>query len=83
MNPFSPHEVPQEFLMVQYSSVTPTRRTPWFSEVLQFLKTPSPYLDQFEASTATEMGLPVRALASSMQFLMSVNPEILKAPSSF
>lgn len=78
--PDSPHEVPQEFLTFQYWSETPTKRTPWFNEVLQLLKTPDEYLDQLVASTATEMVLPAMAEAKSLQFLMSVNPEILKAP---
>jgi hypothetical protein len=40
MNPDSPQDVPHEFLTHQYWSETPTRRTPWLSEVLQLLKTP-------------------------------------------
>jgi hypothetical protein len=80
MNPLYPHEVPQEFLTHQYWSETPTKRTPWLREVLQLLKTPDLYGDQLLASTATETGLPVMALAKSLQVLTSVKPEILKGP---
>lgn len=62
MNPASPHEVPQEFLMVQYEEVEATRRTPWLTELAQLEKTPDLYGDQLEASTATEMGCWLRAL---------------------
>lgn len=63
MNPYSPHPVPQEFLMSQYYEVYPTARTPWFNPVLQLEKTPDLYDDQFEASTATETGAKVRAFS--------------------
>jgi len=47
------------------------------------LKTPLLYADQLEASTATEMGLPVKAVAKVLQSLISVNPEILNGPPVF
>jgi len=83
MCPFSPQVVPHEFLMVQNWSVTPTKVTPWFNWVLHPLKTPLLYDDQLEASTATEIGLPVRAVAKVLQSLISVNPEILNGPPVF
>lgn len=82
MNPLSPQVVPHEFLILQYSSVIPTKRTPWLSLVAQLLKTPFLYPDQLVASTATEMGLAETPLARSLQLLMSVKPEILKSPLS-
>ena len=81
--PFSPQVAPHEFLITQYWSVTPTNVTPWFNWVLHPLKTPPLYDDQAEASTATEMGLPVRAVAKVLQSLISVNPEILNGPVVF
>ena len=63
--------------------MTPTSVTPWLRLVLQLLKTPLEYLDQLVASTATETGLPVIALARSLQFVISVNPLILKSPVAF
>jgi hypothetical protein len=56
MYPFSPQEVPQEFLMCQIAPTFPTKVTPWFNLVAQFEKTPDLYKDQFEASTATDTG---------------------------
>lgn len=63
--------------------MSPTNNTPWLRLVLQLLNTPVLYADQLVASTATETGLPDTELAKSLQFLMSVNPEILKGPPSF
>jgi hypothetical protein len=80
MNPLSPHDPPHEFLILHEPATVPTKRTPWLRDVLQLLKTPLLYGDQLVASTATETGLPVRALAKSLQFLISVKPEILNAP---
>ena len=80
MYPFSPHLLLQEFLIHQLFSLTPTNKTPWLSLVAQLLKTPDEYLDQLVASTATETGLPLIAVARSLQFLTSVKPEILKSP---
>ena len=81
MKPFSPQEVPHEFLIHQYWSVIPTRVTPWLSLVAQLLNTPVLYLDQLVASTATETTLVTKALAKSLQLVTSVYPEILKGPS--
>lgn len=83
MNPDSPHPLPHEFLIFQYWSVTPTKRTPWLSLVAQLLKTPDLYGDQLVASTATEIGLPVMAVAKVLQLLTSVKPEILNGPEFF
>lgn len=80
--PCSPQDVPQEFLTHQFPAFMPTKVTPWFKPVEQLLKTPELYLDQLEASTATETGHWLIALARSVQLLISVNPEILKAPES-
>ena len=80
MYPDSPHDVPHEFLINQYESVTPTNKTPWFNEVAQLLKTPLLYGDQLEASTATESGLPVMALARLVHPETSVYPEFLYDP---
>jgi hypothetical protein len=77
MYPCYPHDADQEFLTIQYWSVTPTNKTPWSRLVLQLLKTPLLYDDQLLASTATEIGLPTTALANVLQSLMSTNPEIL------
>jgi hypothetical protein len=57
MNPDSPHDVPHEFLILQFPPTTPTNVTPWLSCLAQLLKTPDLYDDQLVASTATEMGL--------------------------
>lgn len=80
MYPSSPQTVPHEFFTNQYWTLTPTKRTPWLRLVLQLLKTPDLYPDQFEASTATEIGLPESALCKSLQFLISTNPAILNYP---
>ena len=41
MNPFSPHDVPHEFLTIQESSALyPTNRTAWFKFLSHFEKTP-------------------------------------------
>jgi hypothetical protein len=66
MNPDSPHEAPQEFLILQYVSLDPINNTPWFTFKPQLAKIPFLYGDQTEASTATEMGLLARALANSV-----------------
>ena len=78
MNPLYPHDAPQEFLITQFPSLTPTKVTPWLRAVLQLLNTPLLYGDQFDASTATETTLLWIALAKSLQFLISVYPETLK-----
>lgn len=57
MYPFSPQASLQEFLMIQYSSVLPTRNTAWLSLVSQLSKIPEAYRCQLEASTLTAMGL--------------------------
>ena len=80
INPLSPHVVPHEFLTFHDSAVTPTKRTPWFNLVAQLLNTPDLYSDHFVASTATEMGCLDKEFAKVVQSLMSVKPEILKAP---
>lgn len=80
MNPDSPQAAPHEFLTFQASVATPTNVTPWLSLVAQLVKTPDLYADQLEASTATEIGLPDKAVAKSLQFLISVKPEILNGP---
>jgi len=55
--PFYPHEVPQEFLIIQFPLASyPVAKTPWFKLVLQLEKTPDLYNDQLVASTATEVG---------------------------
>jgi len=54
--PLSPQAVPHEFLMCQIAPTFETKVTPWFNLVAQFEKTPDLYNDQFEASTATEIG---------------------------
>ena len=57
MKPYSPQPVPHEFLIIQLSSeLYPTKRTAWFNDLAHFEKTPSKYLDQFVASTATING---------------------------
>jgi len=78
--PFSPHPFPQEFLIHQFPPTTPTKVTPWLSWLPQLLNTPLLYDDQFEASTATETTLALIALVKSLQFLTSVNPDILNGP---
>jgi hypothetical protein len=80
IKPDSPQDVPQEFLTHQFPPLIPTKVTPWFKPVAQLLKTPLLYRDQLEASTATETGHLAIAALRSLQFLTSVNPEILKAP---
>jgi len=40
MNPYSPHEVAQEFLIIQKSALNPTPVTPWFKFAPQFENTP-------------------------------------------
>ena len=50
--------------------------------VLQSIKTPLLYFDQFVASTATEIGLARISVAKVLQFRTYVNPEILKLPLS-
>jgi len=81
MKPCSPQPVPQEFLINQaLFKLKPTNNTPWFTAVPQLLKTPLLYGDQFEASTATETGLPVTALVSAVTLGVSTKPRILKAP---
>ena len=56
IHPFSPQLVPQEFLIFQFPSTKPTRRTAWLIEESQFEKTPELYEIQLEASTVTETG---------------------------
>ena len=79
--PDSPQLVPHEFLTCQPLALTPTRVTPWLSLVEQLLKVPDLYDDQLEASTATETGHLVRALAKSLQLVISVYPDTLNVPS--
>jgi len=67
INPLSPQVVPHEFFILQYESVTPTKRTPWLTLVEHPDKTPDLYDDQIEASTATEIGLWASELAKLVQ----------------
>jgi len=80
MNPFSPHDPPQEFLIHHEPPLTPTKVTPWLSLLLQLLKTPDEYLDQLVASTATAIGLSAIALLKALQDLTSVYPLTLNGP---
>ncbi len=57
MNPCSPQAGLHEFLIVQASSLEPTKKTAWLRFVAQLLKTPDAYDFQFEASTLTAIGL--------------------------
>lgn len=77
--PSSPQDVPHEFLTYQYSSVIPTNKTPWLRLVTQLLKIPELQVDQLVASTATETGLPFKALARSLQVLTVVWPLIFQS----
>ena len=83
MKPLSPHPTPQEFLILQKSAVTPTRRTPWLMFFWHPFKIPLLYDDQTEASTATEMGLWARALANSVHPSTSTYPVIENSPPFF
>jgi len=82
INPDSPQLLDHEFFIHHAPPLTPTKVTPWLSLVPQLLKTPLLYEDQLVASTATEVGLALIEAAKSLQFLISVYPEILKGPPS-
>ena len=57
INPLYPQPDPHEFLILQKSSVIPTRRTPWLTFFWHPFKIPLLYEDQTDASTATDTGL--------------------------
>jgi len=79
--PFTPHDVPQEFLMTQFPLASyPVAKTAWFVAVPQFEKTPLLYNDQFEASTHTEVGYVLILLVRVAHVLPVVYPPILYDP---
>jgi len=82
MWPASPHEEAHEFLIVHAVVSAATKTTPWLRLAAQLVNTPLLYKLQFEASTATAMGLPANADSNDAQLpaATSVKPVILYVP---
>lgn len=77
MNPFSPHVVSQEFLIVQACSLEPTKKTAWLSLVSQLSNIPEAYRCQLVASTRTAIGLFWITIYIYEQPVICVTPYIL------